>query len=97
MLFDVSRQVMDGESIIFKSFPIAVRDVYWFSLISISNFFEHDQATDHKKLNTTPMKDDLIQKKGMGCFLKASKSLFSFLMPSKNMSSNKQKGYNSDL
>jgi hypothetical protein len=77
-LFDVSRQVMDGESIIFKSFPIAVRDVYWFGLISISNFFEHDQATDHKKLNTTPMKDDLIQKKGMGCFLKASKPVFLF-------------------
>ena len=55
---------MDGESIIFKSFPIAVRDVYWFSLISISNFFEHDQATNRKKRNTTPLKNNLIQKKG---------------------------------
>ena len=82
-------QVMDGESIIFKSFPIAVRDVYWFSLISISNFFEHDQATNRKKRNTTPLKNNLIQKKGMGGFLKASKSLFPFLMRSKNMSFNK--------
>ena len=88
---------MDGDSIIFKSFPIAVRDVYWFSLISISNFFEHDQATNRKKRNTTPLKNNLIQKKGMGGFLKASKSLFPFLMRSKNMSSNKQRGYNSDL
>ena len=69
---------MNGESIILKSFPIAVRDVYWFGLISISNFFEHDQAIDHKKLNTTPMKDNLIQKKGMGCFLKVSKPVFLF-------------------
>ncbi len=59
---------MDGESIIFKSFPIAIRDVYWFGLISISNFFEHDQATNHKKRNTTAMKNNLIQKKGMGVF-----------------------------
>ena len=88
---------MDGESIIFKSFPIAVRDVYWFGLISISNFFEHDQATNRKKRNSTPLKNNLIQKKGMGCFLKASKFLFPFLMRSKNMSSNKQRGYNSDL
>ena len=51
---------MDGESIIFKSFPIAVRDVYWFSLISISNFFEHDQATNRKKRNTTPLKNNLV-------------------------------------
>lgn len=57
-----------GKSIIFKSFPIAIRDVYWFGLISISNFFEHDQATDRKKRNTTPMKDDLIQKKRNGMF-----------------------------
>jgi hypothetical protein len=80
---------MDGDSIIFKSFPLAVRDVYWFSLISISNFFEHDQATNRKKRNTTPLKNNLIQKKGMGGFLKANKSLFPFLMRSKNMSSNK--------
>jgi hypothetical protein len=80
---------MDSDSIIFKSFPLAVRDVYWFSLISISNFFEHDQATNRKKRNTTPLKNNLIQKKGMGGFLKASKSLFPFLMRSKNMSSNK--------
>jgi hypothetical protein len=51
---------MDGESIIFKSFPIAVRDVYWFGFISISNFFEHDQATDRKKRNTNVMKKDLV-------------------------------------
>jgi hypothetical protein len=69
---------MDGDSIIFKSFPIAVRDVYWFSLISISNFFEHDQATNRKKRNTTPLKNNLIQKKGMGGFLKASKPVFLF-------------------
>jgi len=51
---------MDGESIIFKSFPIAVRDVYWFGLVSISNFFEHDQSTDRKKRNTTLLKNNLV-------------------------------------
>ena len=51
---------MDGESIIFKSFPIAVRDVYWVSLISISKFFEHDQGTDSKKRNATPLKNNLV-------------------------------------
>ena len=80
-----------------KSFPIAIRDVYWFGLVSISNFFEHDQTTDCKRRNTTALKNNLVEKKGMGCFLKVSKFLFPFFMCDKNMSFNKQKGYNSDL